>query len=277
MADTPNSLSSEVTTMPLMLGKSPPKFHEKTLFYKNYHVAVPPPPLNCYYNLRISRLKWLMYLNDQLGCCAIADPAHTVLLDTSYTQKLPNPTDVQVLTAYEAVGGYDPSQTQPDGSNPTDNGCAMTDVYNYWSTTGIAGDKIAGWVQIDPTNTVHVKQAIYAFGGVHMGVQLPNSAMDQFNAGEPWTVLSDDGGVAGGHDVYVPGYLGSDWICPVTWGQAIMASWAWMLKYCDEMYATFSVDWLAGATGFSPSHLNLTQLQQDALAVQQGSQQFKPR
>lgn len=110
-----------------------------------------------------------------------------------------------------------------------------------------------------------------------MGVQLPNSAMDQFNAGEPWTVLSDDGGVAGGHDVYVPGYLGSDWICPVTWGQAIMASWAWMLKYCDEMYATFSVDWLAGATGFSPSHLNLTQLQQDALAVQQGSQQFKPR
>lgn len=247
----------------LKLGKKRPKFHPKTMFFRHYFVAVPPAPAVCYFNKRLGQNAWNMYLNDSLGCCAIADPAHHVLLETSYTGKVANPTDAEVLTAYEAVGGYIP------GNPGTDNGCAMTDVFNYWSTTGIAGSKIAGWVQIDPKNVAHVQQAIYAFGGVHMGVQLPNSAMDQFNAGQPWTVLANDGGVAGGHAVYVPGYLGSDWICPVTWGQNIQASWAWMLQYCDEMYATISLDWLSTQAGLSPSHLNLAALQNDLQALQQ--------
>jgi hypothetical protein len=249
------------------LGKHAPKFHAKTLFYRNYHVAVPPAPLVCYYNLRLRQSAWGMYGNDQLGDCAIADPAHQILLETSYTRKMPNPTDAEVLAAYSAVSGY-------NGDPSTDNGCAMTDVWNYWSTTGIAGDKIAGWVQIDPTNLEHVRQAIFAFGGVHVGVQLPNSAMDQFNAGQDWKVVADDGGIAGGHAIYVPGYV-PGYICPVTWGRAIRASLAWLARYCDEMYATVSLDWLTTQTGLSPSHIDLATLKQDLLAVQEGTSKLR--
>jgi hypothetical protein len=247
--------------MALMLGKAPKKWHAKTLFYRNYHVAVPPAPSVCYYDKRIRQSDWQMYLNDNIGCCAVADPAHEILLHTSYTRQVANPTDNDVLNAYEKISGYVP------GDASTDSGCAMTDVWNYWSMTGIAGDKIAGWVEIDVKNADHVKQAIFAFGGIHLGVQLPNSALDQFNAGQPWTVLPDDGGLAGGHAVYVPGYRQGDWICPVTWGKAIEASWEWMLKYADEAYATVSLDWLSNI-GLSPSHLNLDALKQDLLALQ---------
>lgn len=249
--------------MALMLGKDPKKWHRKTLFFHNYHVAVPPPPKVCYYDLRIRQNNWLMYLNDNIGCCAVADPAHQILLETSYTQQIANPTDAEVLKAYSAISGYNPV----DGSN--DNGCAMTDVFDYWSTVGIAGDKIAGWVQIDTNNALHLQQAIYAFGGIHLGVQLPNSAMDQFNAGQDWTAVSNDGGIAGGHAIYVPGYLQQDWICPVTWGKAIRASWQWLLRYADEAYATVSTDWLEKGNNLSPSHLNLDALKQDLLALQQ--------
>jgi hypothetical protein len=249
--------------MPLMLGKHAPKFHPRTLFYHNYHVAVPPPPPVSYYYKRLRQSDWLMLGNDNAGDCAIAAPAHQAFLSTSYTRAITNPTLDDVIKAYSAISGYDPAT----GAN--DNGCAMTDVWNYVSTTGIGQYKIAGWVQIDPTNLTHVRQAIHAFGGVQIGVQLPNSAMDQFNAGQDWTVVQNDGGIAGGHAIYGCGYPDGNNIAVVSWGRALMASLPWLAKYCDEMYAIVSLDFIYTQSGLSPSHLNIDALKQDLLALQQ--------
>ena len=248
--------------MLLKLGKHAPKWHPKTLFYHNYHVAVPPPPSVSYYYKRLHTNAWDMLGNDVVGDCTFADAGHQIMLNNSYTGRGPNPTLADILKGYSVVSGYDPTTGQ------NDNGCAITDVMNYRSIFGIGGDKIAAWVQIDPTNLEHVRQAIHVLGGVQIGVQLPNSAMDQFNAGKDWTVVQNDGGIAGGHDIFGCGYLGN-WIAIVSWGRALLASLPWLAKYCDEMYATVSTDWLAMRTGLSPSHLNLDALKQDLLALQQ--------
>lgn len=247
----------------LKLGKLAPKQHERTLFFRNYHVAVPPAPPECYYNLRLHPSDWKMMGNDSVGDCAIAAPAHQAFLSNSYTDAIANPTLDDVLNAYSAVSGY------VRGDESTDNGCAMTDVWNYTSTVGIGQYKIAGWVQIDHTNLEHVRQAIYVFGGIQIGVQLPNSAMDQFNADEDWTVVANDGGIAGGHAIYGCGYPPTgDSIAIVSWGRALHASLDWLARYVDEMYAIVSLDWLA-KSGVSPSHLNLAALKQDLLSLQQ--------
>jgi hypothetical protein len=172
------------------------------------------------------------------------------------------PTESDVLTVYSAVSGYDPAT----GAN--DNGAAITDVLNYWQTTGIAGHKILGWAQVDPTNQTEVEQAIYIFGGIDLGVNLPNSAMTQFQNNQPWDVVNPDGGIDGGHSVPNFGY-GSEGTNCITWAQRQPMSWAWFQQYCDEAYAVISPEWLSATTALTPSGFDLATLQADLAAIGQ--------
>ena len=119
-----------------------------------------------------------MMLNDQIGCCEVATAGHLRMAwtyaVTGATAAIP---DSVVLSTYRALTGYDPATGQ------NDTGVATDDLLNYWQTTGIGGNKIAGCVAIDPTNQAEVQQAIYLFGGVFVTVNLPRSAEDQTSAG----------------------------------------------------------------------------------------------
>ena len=77
--------------------------------------------------------------------------------------------------------------------------------------------------------------------GVGIGVQLPEDAKAQIDAGEPWDVTNGAGstpGSWGGHYMYVCGYTTTGPVC-VTWGRKQQATWGWLAKYCDEAYAIF--------------------------------------
>ena len=155
---------------------------------------------------------WPMDGNDVIGDCTVAAIAHMVMLWTATTGVMVKPTRDQVVAVYSAITGYDPVT----GAN--DNGAAITDVLEYWRTKGIAGHKIDGWAQVDQTNLQEIKQAIYLFGGVNPGLQLPQSAMDQSKNGQPWTVLKRDGGILGGHsvpafDYTADGGTAATWAC----------------------------------------------------------------
>jgi len=254
--------------MRLMLGKLPRKYHEKTLFFHKYFVAVPPAPPVSYYDLRLRQDAWGMLGNDQVGDCAIAAPCHQVILSNSYTQASANPTTATAYNMYSAVSGYDPSQTDVNGNNPTDVGCALTDVWDYLMRQGI----ILGWVAIDWNNLEHVRAALNIFGGLQRGVQLPQSAMDQFNSGQPWSVVANDGGILGGHAIFDTGYREPAAVAPyrtVTWAQCIPKTPGWDAKYTDELYALIFKSWLSLKSQMSPSHLNFTALQNDLQAMQQ--------
>jgi hypothetical protein len=246
----------------MMLGKLAPKFNRKTLAFSKYLLpsAPPPPPSKAYYEYKIPASAWGMLGNDQYGCCTCAGPGHEIMNRTAHSGTMAKITTDDVLAMYAAIcPGFNPV------TDANDNGAAITDALNYLLTTGLAGHKIDGWAAIDNTNIVSIKQGVYLFGSVNIGVNLPNSAMDQTQAGQPWDVVANDGGIDGGHCIPIMGYGAAGCTC-ITWGALQQMSWEWFAKYCDEAYAEISSDWL-DAQGVAPNSLNMATLQADLNAL----------
>jgi hypothetical protein len=246
------------------LGKLGPKWNEKTLLLSDYlkTSAPPPPPSKAFYEYKIPAKGWGLMMNATYGCCTCAGPAHEIMCRTAHTGTLVTPTDADVLAMYGTIcPGFNPA------TDANDNGAAITDALNYMLTTGLAGHKIDGWAAIGngSANIETVKQGIYLFGSVNIGVQLPNSAMDQTNAGQAWTILDDDGGIDGGHCVVLMGY-GAEGATCVTWGQLQQMSWDWFSRYCDEAYCEIAMDWVK-ANGEAVNSLDYQTLQQDLEAI----------
>ena len=241
-----------------MLGKLAPKRNFRSLRLSNYlHSTAPVIPSSEAWSHAFKA--WTMDANDQIGDCTVAAVAHMVSLWTAYNGQMVKPTRNQVVQAYSDITGYDPAT----GAN--DNGAAITDVLNYWTRVGIAGHKIDGWVQVDNTNLQEVKQAVYLFGGLDIGLQVPQSAMDQNLAGLPWEVVPFDGGILGGHSIAAFDFSPAQGR-GATWGMNQAWTWNFWLTYVDECYAPISMDWL-NKRGISPSHLNYNQLWADLKSI----------
>jgi hypothetical protein len=240
----------------MKLGKLAPKHNPKTLDFASYLLpkSIAPPPTKAYWEYKVPPA-WNMYGNDTCGDCTCAAAAHLLMNWTAHTSSMVAPALEEVMGMYSAISGYDPV------SGANDNGAAITDVLDYLQKTGLSGHKIDGWAQIDHTNLDHVRMAIYLFGGINIGVQLPMSAMDQNNAHATWDVLPDDGGIDGGHSIPNFGY-GATGTTAVTWGALQPMTWEWFKKYCDEAYVLLSLDWLA-TSGLAPSHLDVVSLRAD--------------
>jgi len=214
--------------------------------------------------MAIKRDGWGMCLNDQLGDCVIAWMVHHILCMSANTTTPLVIDDSVVQATYSAITGYNPSKVQPDGSNPTDNGTNMQDALNYWRDTGIGGHKILGWVAFDWTNQRELDAAKYIFGGAGFGVNLPQTAMDDFEAGNDWTNTHDQN-IIGGHAIYGPGDDANDDKF-VTWGKEINAVPEWTQAYVEEAYVVISDQWV-NIMGASPSGFNLSALLADAKAI----------
>jgi hypothetical protein len=238
------------------LGKKAARRDDRTLKISRYLAAPPPLPAAIDWGGNVG--VWGELGNDAVGDCTFAGPGHLEMLWTADSGTEFNPTTEQVLADYSAVTGYNPADPS------TDQGADMLTVMNYWRQTGIAGHKIYSFMTIGSSAMAEVKSAIAFFGGANIGVQLPQSAMDATNAGEPWSVTDDDN-ILGGHCVILSAYDADGLTC-VTWGQEQKLTWGWLQKYCDEAYCALSPDWI-GANGLAPSGFNLTQLQSDLASI----------
>jgi hypothetical protein len=250
------------------LGKLPRKPHRRTLDLRRYLVAgpsgLPTPPAKLWREYKVP--KWTMAMNDTVGCCTVAAIAHMVMLMTAHTGAMVTPSDADVIAVYSAVTGYDPSQTDADGNNPTDNGAAITDVLAYWQTKGIAGDRILGWaaVGLDPAQ---IDLATYIFGAVDIGFNVPAFALTQFGWGFPWDLaLQGDGRIVGGHSVPLFGY-GRRGFDATTWGANQKLGRPFAATYMDEAYVVVTDDWVNASTGLAPNLLNRTALLADLAAM----------
>ena len=164
------------------------------------------------------------------------------------------------MKAYSAVSGYDPVT----GLN--DNGAVELQVLNYWRQNGIAGHKITAFAALPLGNLRAVRQAIYEFGAVYAGVELPNTARDQ----AIWSVVDPGSADArpgswGGHAIPLVGYDTAALAC-ITWGEPLWMTDEWLNKYAMEFYAVLTPEWVQGA-GNSPSGFDLARLQADLAAV----------
>lgn len=197
---------------------------------------------------------WPMYLNDRIGDCTCATIGHLVQVFNRYGQKRDvQVSDNDVLTAYSAVSGYNPNT----GEN--DNGAVVQDVLNYWRKTGVGGHNILAFAQVDFKNPDELRAAMNIFGNIYLGIDFPDSAMVQFNQGEPWDVVPEAFS-EGGHAINAGYYDVSDGMWKVvTWGRIQPMTQAFFDKYVEEAWVVISQEWL-DANGRNPEGLDMTTL-----------------
>ena len=93
------------------------------------------------------------------------------------------PTLQDVVGLYSTVGGYQV------GNEASDNGTDVQAMCDFLVSTGFLGHKAQASGPVDHANLDHVKWSIELYGGVRFGFDLPQSAKEQFNAGQNLTYV----------------------------------------------------------------------------------------
>lgn len=215
-------------------------------------LAQPPAQVNWDAAVR----SWPMYANDTWGDCVFAMIGHAVQAFTANASTEVDVTETAVLKAYADVTGFNP-HAGPPGQNPTDQGAVIQDALGYWRKSGVGGHKIVAFAQVDVANETEMQQACALFGLVCFGMNFPAIAMQQFDAGQPWDVVPDDGGDEGGHAILGARYDATQkqWYV-ITWAREQPVTFAFIKRYFAEAWAIVTRDWLDTA-GSTPSGLDL--------------------
>lgn len=193
---------------------------------------LPPVPPNFGHDKLVA--DYGMLANDRAGCCVWSGAAHETMLWNAMAGRTVHFTDTDVLEDYTAVTGYNPADPS------TDQGTDMVTAAEYRQKTGVrdntgARHKIAAYLAIDATKLDQLWAAAYLFGAVGIGIQLPDSAETQFDAGQEWTVVPGSQN-SGGHYVPLSGRKNGI-LYIVTWGKLQPVSLGFLQTYVDEAVA----------------------------------------
>jgi hypothetical protein len=244
------------------LGKAPaqPARPQVRLTARLSGVAAPPAAVD------YTKGTYPMYGNDEYGDCVEAGLGHQVgeyTLQGTGVEALFS--DADILNAYSAITGFNPSKPN------TDQGTYTQDAMAWWRKTGLNSHKVTLYASLELTNVTALKQAIQLFGGVGVGFNFPESAMDQFNAGQPWTVVKGSP-LEGGHYVVAVGY-DATYLYVLTWGTVQRMAWSFFTKYADEAWAVITPE-MANAAGTTFSGAALYGMGEDFAALTGQSNPF---
>lgn len=215
------------------------------------------PPASADWSRNISNFG--MLLNDKLGCCVAAGAFHAQQLFEFDAQEVATAfTDDQCLAMYEAISGYQP------GHPATDVGATLQSGLSYWRKTGLGPYKLDAFAQIDHTNLDLVRNCIALFGVVYAGFNVPASAMQQFAAGQPWTLVVNSP-IQGGHCVPLTAYDPQSFSC-ITWARTQRMAVPFLQRFFDEMWVPVDADWM-GKNGKTPSGLDTATANADFQAL----------
>jgi hypothetical protein len=264
----------------LKLGKKPATYDRRDLLFAHYRTAeaLPAHPAHFGHEKLVGASAWQMLGNGPdntvasgfrgAGDCFFAGGAHETMLWTMETGTATKFTGANSIADYIAVTGYDP-KAKPDvnGDNPTDQGTLSRDGLKYRQDTGLidaAGKrhKIGAYVSLELGNMEELLEALYLFGIVGIGLKFPGSAMDQFNARKPWSVVPGPPPTEG-H--YVPLVAYRTMLEVVSWGRIQQMTTTFYKTYADEAWVILSPEMLK--KGKSLEGFNLAQLQADLTAL----------
>jgi len=242
--------------------RRPTKSVRQQLCFRDYRklfaATTPLPATLDYYTKALASLAH-MYLNDTYGDCVIAGKAHSLGVwsgNDSDSGGVVLATDKEIYSQYQSICG------------PGDNGCVITDVLDAMKSKGfIAGGKsypIDGYVSVDWTNRNEVMVALYLFGALTIGINLPE-AWTEGGDGSTWDVTNT--GIVGGHDVTCVGYDANGvWIA--TWGGKRLITWAAFTsrQWIEECYAPLAPLWY-GNDKLAPCGVDAAALAADLAAL----------
>jgi hypothetical protein len=236
----------------------------RALWLFDYWKKKLPPAPKEHDNSKLVSVPWQMYRNDEYGDCVFASAGNGIVTWTANNaDKVHVPPVEDILSAYSAVTGFDPNDSS------TDNGTDPLDALKYWRKTGISGRKIGAWVQCNAKRPEQLRQTIYRFDYSYMALALPAAAGDMdiwdLPKDKPIEGASWSPGSWGGHMVIGVKYDERGvWL--VTWGQMLLATWAFLAAYCDLPFAIISTDILSDK-GVSAHGLDLKALEADLKMV----------
>jgi hypothetical protein len=237
------------------LGKTPARNNSVLLKMRDYvtRSKLPNPPTNFGHENLIGS-NWQTLGNTSYGDCVWAGAGHETMMWNKEANTDVQFTDESVLSDYSAVTGFNPNDSS------TDCGTDVQVAANYRKNTGVLDangkrHKVAAYLAITPGNLDEHFVAMYLFGAVGIGVEFPESAMQQFQSGQPWDVVKGSE-IAGGH--YLPLVARRNNILCVSWGKLQSMTPKFLNYYEDEAVAYVSLETLnAGKTleGFNADQL----------------------
>jgi intein/homing endonuclease len=133
-----------------------------------------------------------MWLNDVLGICVVAGWLAELLRWITYEQgKQPVFTDADAKKEYfQQTGGYN-------------SGLNLLDYLNHLRKDGIVLNgkvhKIHAFASVDIHDHEQIRLGVQYLRGVYLGMMVPQSMMEQFDADQPFDVVANEGGLLGGH------------------------------------------------------------------------------
>lgn len=246
--------------MPRKLGRIRPEPRRLAALahFSSVAMQLPPPPAALDFTANGAGYAGALG-NDTAGDCTLAGVGH-LIQGWEAIRGVPIAfSDDAALALYSELSGYDPATGRPD------NGLVETDVLDRWKTpVGLYGNRLADYAFVSPRSLIHLKQTIWVYGGIYLGLQLPAAAEHQTDAGEPWTIpwFSRD---LGGHCVISQKY-DEHYLYVATWGLLQKVEWSFVQKYFDAGYAPYNPAWL-DASGHSPGGLDAAGLAADLFAV----------
>jgi hypothetical protein len=269
----------------MKLGKQPATYDSRDIWFADVRASAPslppaPAPSGGYGG---DFSDWLMLGNgpcddgsipktdaafEGAGDCAWAGPAHEEMEAAKNAGRpVPPFTCLNVLEQYSAYSGYN-LQT-----GASDNGSNVRDVLKWRQKKGLldtAGTthKIGTFVALEPGNTEQLWEALWLFENVGIGINFPNSAMDQFNQGQTWSVVPGAKS-EGGHYIPLVGHpLPNVWTC-VTWGKRQTMTAQFLTTYCDEAWAYIDPERYNAVTGDTLQDFTAAELQKYITMVAQ--------
>lgn len=234
--------------MVLKLGKKPAREGAYKFKLASYLTQAPPVAPAVFGHTELVS-DYGMLGNDQYGDCVWAGAAHETMLWTAEAGSFTAFSDKGVLSDYSAVTGFTP--TDPNSDQGTD----MEEAAKYRRKTGVIDGKskrhlVDAYLELpgvsarganSPALISSIAWSSYVFGALGIGIEFPNSAMDQFNAGEPWSVVKGSP-IEGGHYIPLVGRRANGNFVVVTWGALQEVTPEFLLAYVDEAVAYVSIE-----------------------------------
>lgn len=235
-----------------------------------------PPHFGHVTNLPPTAQGWGMLGNDMASDCVIAGRCHEVMVDALATHR-----PVPVFTVGSAMADYSRCLVAAGGPpyNPniasSDAGLDMQQAAKWWQDVGLTDasgkvHKIDAYVAVETVDDLLL--AAYICGSSGCGLALPDSAEQQFEAGQVWDDLK--GQPVGGHYVPCVGYMGNH-IVFVTWGELQGATKEYVAARMEDGVCCLSREYI-GANGLSPELIDWTALLADVAALPGGSAMGEP-
>jgi hypothetical protein len=192
--------------------------------------------------------KWGTLGNDSYGDCVFAAKAHLIHSMSACKGRETTIPEKDVVSLYLKY-------------SPNDNGYNIEESFSILRKTGMWGHKIWAYAAVDLRNHDLVRAAIYLFGGIDVGVNLPRG----WQSAKVWDAGAGRPGSWGGHDIWVP-QVSADSVTCITWGNEQEMTLRGMDYYCDEAFVCISPDWLAPG-GTAPNGFSLETLKADFYAI----------